>query len=113
MRSLSLSVTDSTIEILSELDTEEAKEKLAHFRYVPASGTYTEYGVQMSVEFYYREDNLPSGALHTDHDDKGNAIKEIHTDEEGNVETKEVEYKLVYIAAETSKEIDRLLEFIY
>ena len=84
---MSLSVTDSTIEILSELDTEEAKEKLAHFRYVPASGTYTEYGVQMSVEFYYREDNLPSGALHTDPDGKESTSTYTY-DERGKKTTK-------------------------
>ena len=87
MRSLSLSVTDSTIEILSELDTEEAKEKLALFRYVPASGTYTEEGVEMSVEFYYGENNLPSGALHTDLDGKESTSAYTY-DERGKKTTK-------------------------
>jgi hypothetical protein len=73
--------------------------------------TYDERG-NLIKESYKEADGSETVCDYTC-DDKGNAIKEIHTDEEGNVETKEVEYKLVYIAAETSKEIDRLLEFIY
>ena len=63
-------------------------------------------------EVYIVEGDLYFSYEYT-YDEQGNATKIVHTDDEGSVEIKNVEYKLVYISVDVTDQIDRIIKFYY
>ena len=84
-------------------DYKDAKEKLAHFRYVPATAGYDEDGEVYTAEFFYNEYNLPIRSTHVDshgkvrtvdytYDENNNLIKEYYLEADGVETIYEYEY---------------------
>ena len=47
------------------------------------------------------------------YDEYGNVIKKVYKDRDGAVETKEVEYKLVFVSKEVTEQIEKVYGFDY
>ena len=112
-------------EILDELgDYKDAQQKIENFHYVPVRVTCSEEDEITYFEFFYNKDNLPSQVVYTysygdkfiedyTYDANGNVIKEVHTDSDGDTNSVDIEYKLVYIPFGATEWIEEMLDNHY